>query len=193
MINVLEKRERLIQAAIDAFCNKGIDKTTISDIAKLAGVAQGTFYLYFPSKLSIMPAIAEVMVNNIYDGLENNVKGGTFDSQMKEIIDVIFNLTRDYRELSTIIYSGLTQFEDFKSWDDIYSPVHKWMNNFLLKYQEMGIVRSSINTKNTAEIIITLIESTAEQLYLYEKFETNKVSEHKEELFAFLRRGLGIY
>ncbi len=47
---------------LKCFRKKGVEKTKISDIVKLAGIAQGTFYLYFPSKLSVMPAIAEVMV-----------------------------------------------------------------------------------------------------------------------------------
>lgn len=58
----LDKKNRLISAAIEAFNEKGLEQTKIADIVKIAGVAQGTYYLYFPSKLAIMPAIAEVVV-----------------------------------------------------------------------------------------------------------------------------------
>ena len=48
---MMDKRERIIQSAIKLFQEKGIDKTTISDIVRNANIAQGTFYIYFPSKL----------------------------------------------------------------------------------------------------------------------------------------------
>lgn len=44
------KYEKILKAAIDVIPEKGLDKTSISDIVKKAGVAQGTFYLYFSSK-----------------------------------------------------------------------------------------------------------------------------------------------
>lgn len=53
---------------------KGRRKTKISDIVKLAGIAQGTFYLYFPSKLSVMPAIAEVMVEKMILAVKEKVQ-----------------------------------------------------------------------------------------------------------------------
>ncbi len=62
------KKGRIIHAAIDIFSEKGIDQTKVSDIVKKAGIAQGTFYLYFPSKLAVMPSIAEVMVEKNFSG-----------------------------------------------------------------------------------------------------------------------------
>lgn len=56
------------------FQEKGVEKTKISDIVKLAGIAQGTFYLYFPSKLSVMPAIAEVMVEKMILAVKEKYK-----------------------------------------------------------------------------------------------------------------------
>lgn len=45
-----EKRERLIEAAIRLFDEKGFESTSIQEIAAAADVAKGTVYLYFPSK-----------------------------------------------------------------------------------------------------------------------------------------------
>ncbi|KAB2335133.1 TetR family transcriptional regulator [Bacillus mesophilum] len=193
MFLILEKKDRIIQAAIDSFSNKGIEKTTISDIAKLAGVGQGTFYLYFSSKFSILPAISEVLVDKIHEGIEKNVKSNNFEAQLTEIIEVIFSIIEEYRELSTIIYSGLTQSEHIKSLGDIYSPIYQWLNKFLSKYKEDGVIRSTINTEYSSKIMLTLIESTAEQIFIYNELEPKKISEHKEELLTFLKHALGIY
>ena len=42
-----EKYQKLIAAAFDLFENNGISAVSIDDIVKKAGVAKGTFYLYF--------------------------------------------------------------------------------------------------------------------------------------------------
>lgn len=47
------KKDALFNTAFDLFTTKGITKTTISDIVEKAGVAKGTFYLYFKDKFDI--------------------------------------------------------------------------------------------------------------------------------------------
>ena len=46
-----EKKQRsLLESAYDLFLNKGFENTVVSDIVMKAGVAKGTFYLYFKDK-----------------------------------------------------------------------------------------------------------------------------------------------
>lgn len=51
--NKKQKREALLNTAYELFTTKGIHATAISDIVKRAGVAKGTFYLYFRDKYDI--------------------------------------------------------------------------------------------------------------------------------------------
>lgn len=51
--NKQEKKERLLETAFSLFTTRGLAKTSISDIAEAAGVAKGTFYLYFRDKYDI--------------------------------------------------------------------------------------------------------------------------------------------
>jgi len=46
-----------LAAAREVFVERGFDGTTIADIARVAGVAAGTVYLYFPSKADIFAAL----------------------------------------------------------------------------------------------------------------------------------------
>jgi len=48
-----KKESELYSAAYELFTTKGINKTVIDDIVKKAGVAKGTFYLYFKDKYDI--------------------------------------------------------------------------------------------------------------------------------------------
>lgn len=51
--NKILKRESLLNTAFHLFTTKGINNTSISDIVEQAGVAKGTFYLYFKDKYDI--------------------------------------------------------------------------------------------------------------------------------------------
>ena len=67
------KRAELAGAAARVFGERGVAGTAVSDIVKAAGVAQGTFYLYFDSKDDVLLAVAEQFVAGIGAALESAV------------------------------------------------------------------------------------------------------------------------
>jgi AcrR family transcriptional regulator len=48
-----ERQPDLLSAAVEVFARKGYHASTVSDIIAIAGVARGTFYLYFKSKRDV--------------------------------------------------------------------------------------------------------------------------------------------
>ena len=68
VVNREARRAELISAAATVFAQRGVAKTTVSDIVKAAGVAQGTFYLYFESKddviLGVVERLGEAMIDD---------------------------------------------------------------------------------------------------------------------------------
>jgi AcrR family transcriptional regulator len=55
--NKKQKENAIFTSAYELFTTKGFDKTAINDIVKKAGVAKGTFYLYFRDKNHILDSI----------------------------------------------------------------------------------------------------------------------------------------
>ena len=51
--NKLLKKKSLMDTAFQLFTSQGLGKTSIADIAQRAGVAKGTFYLYFKDKYDL--------------------------------------------------------------------------------------------------------------------------------------------
>ena len=49
--NKLQKRTSLLNTAFNLFTTKGVSKTSIAEISKNAGIAKGTFYLYFKDNI----------------------------------------------------------------------------------------------------------------------------------------------
>ena len=61
----VERREELLAAARRAFAERGIQGTTVSDVTEAAGVAKGTFYLYFDSKDALLGAVKQRFVDDL--------------------------------------------------------------------------------------------------------------------------------
>jgi TetR/AcrR family transcriptional regulator, fatty acid metabolism regulator protein len=63
------RRAALVSAAATVFAQRGVSNTAVSDIVKAAGVAQGTFYLYFDAKddavLAVVQRLADTIVENM--------------------------------------------------------------------------------------------------------------------------------
>ncbi len=74
------RRAQLLRAARKVFRAKGYDGATVSEIVREAGVAQGTFYLYFPSKkdaaVSMSDGLMETMAQAVATAVESRASFG---------------------------------------------------------------------------------------------------------------------
>ncbi|HYS52501.1 MAG TPA: TetR/AcrR family transcriptional regulator [Thermoanaerobaculia bacterium] len=67
------KRERILRAATDVFAQRGYFNAKVSEIAKAAGVADGTIYLYFDGKEDLLTSIFREHTRNYLQSLERDV------------------------------------------------------------------------------------------------------------------------
>lgn len=187
------KKEKIIQSAIELFQEQGIEKTTVSHIVKRANIAQGTFYLYFPSKLSLMPAIAEEMVKVLVERMNEAIpKDTSIEKTLKKIIDTIFSFTKEYREVLAIVYSGLAATEHLKEWETVYAPCYELISNLIKKGIEAGEIETKLHPRRIAKLAIGLVESATEQVFLYDYSDTYEVGNQKEAVTQFLFAALHI-
>lgn len=189
----MSKKELIVDAAIQVFRERGIEKTTVSHIVKAAGIAQGTFYLYFPSKLALMPVIAEEMVEKTMEIVQENVKEeASFQSKLEQLVEAIFLVARDYNEIQALIYAGLASTEHLKEWETVYEPFYIWISGLLKEAVDAGVVRKTMDVERTAKLVIGLVESAAEQVYLYDNTNEDEVTQQKIEVLSFVGHALGI-
>ncbi len=67
------KRERILRAATDVFAQSGYFNAKVSEIAREAGVADGTIYLYFDGKEDLLTSIFREHTRNYLQSLERDV------------------------------------------------------------------------------------------------------------------------
>lgn len=56
-----ERKQQLVDAAMDLFAQRGFSATRVSDICARAGVAKGLFYWYFPTKVELFVELVRSM------------------------------------------------------------------------------------------------------------------------------------
>jgi AcrR family transcriptional regulator len=93
--NKKQKRDALLNTAYDLFTTKGIQSTAISDIVKRAGVAKGTFYLYFKDKYDIKNNLVAHKTRELFNNagtemLARQITG--LENQLIFIIDHIIDV-----------------------------------------------------------------------------------------------------
>lgn len=102
--NKLQKRTSLLNTAFNLFITKGVNKTTISEISEAAGIAKGTFYLYFKDKYDIKNKLvshkSSILFENagialdMYSAEHNKIL--SFEDQMIFIVNhIIDTLSKD--------------------------------------------------------------------------------------------------
>lgn len=93
--NKQQKRDFLLESAFSLFIDNGFSKTSISDIVSHAGVAKGTFYLYFKDKYDIRNHLiahkASQVFQAAYTELQSHPELTDFEEQVLFIIDHILN------------------------------------------------------------------------------------------------------
>ncbi|WP_188615775.1 TetR family transcriptional regulator [Lysinibacillus alkalisoli] len=181
----------IVAAAIEVFKEKGVHKVTISDIVKRAGIAQGTFYLYFSSKWTLMPAIAEEMVEKTLAMVNEEVEQqADYEQQLQQIIHAIFDVSRKYHDIQALMYAGLASTEHLKEWETVYAPLYDWLSEWITAVQTKGSIREDIKPEAISKLIIGLIESAAEQIYLYDTDKEAQAITQQEQVYEFIMHAL---
>lgn len=58
----LQRREQILKAATEIFTRRGFAAATVPEIARLAGIAAGTIYLYYPNKRDLFIAVIKNLI-----------------------------------------------------------------------------------------------------------------------------------
>ena len=109
--NKKQKNTTLLQTSFELFTEKGFTKTTISDIVNRAGLAKGTFYLYFKDKYDLRDKLVTYKTSQLFGNahtalIEQNIQG--FENQMFFVIDHIIDRLEKEPKLLQFISKNLS-------------------------------------------------------------------------------------
>ena len=97
-------RQQLLRAAEGVFGKRGFEGASISEITRRAGVAQGTFYIYFPDKKSVYVELVEELGRRLRNHLAEAVEGLEDRLDVERAgLEAFFRFTRQHRSLYRLV------------------------------------------------------------------------------------------
>lgn len=156
------KEKELFSAAYDLFIKNSIEKTSIDDIAKKAGVAKGTFYLYFNDKYDILNQLILKKSNEIIKKAlaETNALGSeNFRERTLFFIDYIINYLKHNESLLKLINKNISWglYRKAMMKPEAYNNVKKVLDIFINNLTNEGMKKEE--AEMTLFMIIELVGS----------------------------------
>lgn len=150
------KKKELLSAAYILFISKGVEKTSIDDIAKTAKLGKGTFYLYFNDKSDILDNLILRKSNEIIrEGLKKTEKSDKADFKEKTLmfIDYIIDVFENNKSLLKLIKKNISTgvYKKAVNSQDEYGDIKFALDIFIKNLIEEGI------DKEEAEITLFMI------------------------------------
>lgn len=167
-----DKHDLILEAAIDVFAAKGFHHARIADIARRAGVADGTIYLYFRNKDDVLLTIFEEKMGVLLQGLRDAL-GGLEDpaEKVRTFARYHFRQVQDHRSLAEVLQIELRLSNKFLK---EYRPEKLWeylgiFAQIVRDGQERGLFRAGIDPFVTMWAFFGAMDEIAMQWVLARK------------------------
>jgi len=154
---VVDKRDAILRAATQVFAQRGFFNAQVADVAKAAGVAAGTVYLYFRSKDDLLVSLFErTMKDAIAEGRAALVGAVDPRERLSRIARLhLERLGRD-RDLAVVFQVELRQSTKF---------MERFSSSYLREY--LGIIREAVEAGQAAGLFRRDVSATAAAKILF--------------------------
>ena len=152
-----EAKNRILEAALQEFSEKGFNQTTMDDVARRVGVSKGALYLYFKSKEELFRGIYEKAPHALGDMIRSSFKGDNLIESASQIFDGMIKQYASNPGLSFEIFAEATRNPGLKKiLRSNYDEYINIMLGFLKEQQRKGNVNKEQDLHALAQALISL-------------------------------------
>ena len=159
-----DKRDAILRAAIDTFAARGFFNAQVADVARAAGVAAGTVYLYFRGKDDLLISIFErTMKEAIAAGRQSVEEQGDPVERLREIARLHLGRMGHDRALAVVFQVELRQSTKFM---ERFSATHLRqylgiIRDVVADGQVQGTFRRDVNPTLAAKLFFGALDEMA--------------------------------
>lgn len=161
---IADKREAILRAATHVFARNGYFNSKVADVASVAGIADGTVYLYFKSKEEILRSIFERSVGEaIAEARAQLIKLTDAREKLRRIAHLHLERLGADRDLAVVFQvelRGSTKFMEEFSAAGLASYLCL-IRETLEEGQRAGLFRAELNAKVVAKILFGALDEMA--------------------------------
>lgn len=183
-----DKYQKILDAAVEAFAEVGYHPCQVSKIARIAGVADGTIYLYFKSKEEILIRLFEERMGDFIQRMRSELEAcRNTRMRLRAIIQTHFSYMESNRSLAIVTQVELRQ-PNLNLRAAISGPLKEYFR-LIEEVVQAGVqekdVRPSVNIRVARQMIFgTIDEATTDWVLTRSGRTLSKDLEGMLELFA---------
>jgi len=104
-----DRKEEILNAALELFANQGVSHATMQDIARKAGISKGLIYNYFTSKEDVCNELMTSFIKHLYDYFDPDGDGILTTDEMKYFIEQQVDSLKENIDYYKFLYMLLMQ------------------------------------------------------------------------------------
>lgn len=158
-----DKRERILVAAERIFARHGFFAARVSEIAREAGVADGTIYLYFKSKDDLLISLFENRMKQVNDKLREAIADKPPAAQLRAFIHTYLQLVSEEPAAAEVLTIELRQSSKFmKEYDNPqFADFLRMLGGIIADGQARGELDAAIPSHIAARMIFGIVDELA--------------------------------
>src|SRR5581483_1262376 len=169
------KRDAILDAARELFAKKGYEETTIAEIARTAGVAVGTVYLYFHNKHEVLTGVALDLETTIAEVFRDpTLLNLPFEQVLGALIEAIFHVGRRKKELIRLLQIDMQTSEEIQQHLKANQQLTSNIDAFLHNAISQGYL-APFNTAMYAQLLSLLGSAILHQCFAVENGEREEL------------------
>lgn len=184
-----EKRRKILSAARELFAQKRYDDITVPEIVKLAGVAQGTFYRYFPSKTNLVDALGEDIQRDTVSAIQKVIAE---DKTLQELIEPLIRASlatlEAYKDVLPFLNTDALLFGESQEAEKQREPFLGLIASIIARDQKAKKIPTEVNPQLTARLVDSLIGRVIRECLLHS--DKVPVETYIREAVGFVQRAL---
>lgn len=153
-----QRRQQLIQVALEVFARGGYDGTTTAEIAKASGVTEPILYRHFKNKQELFVAIVREVSEKTIKQWTEAIEGETDPEQrIRKLCSGIPDHIKRHADSYHVLHGALTNSRDKKVLEVIrehYNALHTFVRDVIKEGQDAGGFRPDMKAKSAAWHII---------------------------------------
>ncbi|TFB24974.1 TetR/AcrR family transcriptional regulator [Filobacillus milosensis] len=161
MKNNKPKYKKIIDAAVEVIAENGYHSSQVSKIAKRAGVADGTIYLYFKNKEDILVSVFQEKMGQFIERIENVImENDSADEKLYALIKMHFRQLSEDPHLAIV-----TQLELRQSKKQLRMEINEVLKRYLAVVDQIlkdgmedGTFHSHLNVKLVRQVIFGTLD-----------------------------------
>jgi TetR/AcrR family transcriptional regulator, fatty acid metabolism regulator protein len=157
------KYMQIIDAAVIAIAENGYHQAQVSKIAKQAGVADGTIYLYFKNKEDILISLFEVKMGTFVEKIDEKIAGKkTAAEKLLMMIETHYQLLSEDHHMAVVTQIELRQSnkELRLRINDVLKGYLSVIDKILIEGKETGEFSSDLDVRLARQMIFGTIDET---------------------------------